>query len=266
MRRQITHLFFHMSEAVGVRVIEAIHSLGASMIFVSQVTAKFKTIKHRLRLVFEQMEFVGNQSFMIICICGFFIGAALSLQVGEIFTIFGAQSVLGAANGKALARELSPLISGFLMAGRVGASMTAEIATMRVNEQIDAMEAMAVDPLSYIAVPRVIASILMLPLLVAIFNVVGQFASFIVALTVFDIDQGTFFSKMTQIVNIGDVFSGLQKAVIFGGVIALVACWFGLRASGGAKGVGRATTNSVVASLLILLLIDLVMTYFQTVV
>lgn len=266
MRLKIISPFFQVSEAVGIRVLKGVQKLGESMIFVGQVFGKLKTFKQRLRLIFEQMEFVGNQSLMIICICGFFIGAALSLQVGEIFTIFGAQSVLGAANGKALSRELSPLISGFLMAGRVGASMTAEIATMRVNEQIDAMEAMAVEPLSYIVIPRIVASILMLPLLVAIFNIIGQFASFIVAVTVFDIDQGTFFSKMTQIVDSADVFSGLQKAFIFGGVIALVACWYGLRASGGAKGVGRATTNSVVTSLLILLLIDLVMTYFQTVV
>jgi phospholipid/cholesterol/gamma-HCH transport system permease protein len=194
------------------------------------------------------MAFIGYESTFIILLCGFFIGAAVSLQVGTIFVIFGAQSMLGAANAKALARELSPLMAGFLMAGRAGAAITAEISTMKVNEQIDAMEAMAVDPISYLVVPRLVASLLMLPLLVALFNLTGQIASLIIALSIFDIDQGIFFDKMARIVSWRDV-----------------ACRYGLVASGGAKGVGKATTNAVVMMLLTLLGVDFVITYLQIV-
>ena len=200
---------------------------------------------------------------MIVLICGFFIGAAVSLQVGTIFVIFGAEGMLGAANGKALSRELSPLITGFLLAGRAGAAITAEIASMKVNEQIDAMEAMAVDPIDYLVVPRLIAGVVMLPMLVGIFNLVGQIASVIVGVMIFDIDQGAFFQKMTTIVTPEDIWSGLQKAVIFGGIISLFSCKFGLEASGGAKGVGVATTTSVVTILLILLFVDFGITYIQ---
>ncbi len=217
----------------------------------------------RARLIIQQMEFIGNQSLSIVLICGFFIGAAVSLQVGTIFVIFGAEGMLGAANGKALSRELSPLITGFLLAGRAGAAITAELASMKVNEQIDAMEAMAVEPINYLVVPRVIAGIIMLPILVGIFNLIGQIASVLVGIFIFNIDQGAFFEKMINVVGIDDIWSGLQKAFVFGGIITLLSSKFGLEASGGAKGVGQATTSAVVTILLVLLLVDFMITYVQ---
>ncbi|MFW7377643.1 MAG: MlaE family ABC transporter permease [Oligoflexus sp.] len=250
-------------EALGSKVHGVGHEIGGSLLMLKETFRLAFKKPYRLRSIFQQMEFIGNQSLMIIVICAFFIGSALSLQVGTIFVIFGAESMLGAANGKALARELSPLIAGFLLAGRVGASITAEIATMKVNEQIDAMEAMAVDPISYLVVPRVVAGILMLPVLVGIFNVIGQLASLLIATTIFGIAQGTFFSRMVQVMEINDIMQGMQKAVVFGAIITLLACQFGLSASGGAKGVGRATTNSVVTVLLVLLLVDFIITYIQ---
>jgi phospholipid/cholesterol/gamma-HCH transport system permease protein len=242
-----------------------VERLGFSAVFIKEVVQQAFSRPFRVRLILQQMEFIGFQSTTIVLICGFFIGAALSLQVGTIFVIFGAEGMLGAANAKAMSRELSPLITGFLLAGRVGASITAELGTMKVNEQVDAMEAMAVDPISYLVVPRFIAGVLMMPLLVGIFNVVGQTASFMVAVLIFRIDQGSFFSKMVQIMEIGDIMRGMEKAVIFGGIIALLSCQFGLNTSGGAKGVGRSTTNSVVTILLVLLAVDFVLTYLQIV-
>lgn len=248
---------------LGKKLIQFTEIFGKAGIVAKNTFVQAIRPPYRLRSIVQQMEFIGNQSLMIIVICAFFIGAALSLQVGTIFVIFGAESMLGAANGKALARELSPLIAGFLLAGRVGAAITAEIATMKVNEQIDAMEAMAVDPISYLVVPRVIAGILMLPVLVGIFNIVGQGASLLIATTVFEIAQGTFFARMVQIMEVKDILEGMQKAFVFGGIITFLACHFGLAASGGAKGVGRATTNSVVTVLLVLLLVDFIITYVQ---
>lgn len=209
------------------------------------------------------MEFIGNQSLLIIMISGFFLGAVFSLQIGSIFTIFGAQGMLGAASGKALSRELSPLVTGFLIAGRGGAAITAEIGTMKVNEQVDAMEAMGVNPVSYLVVPRFVAGVLMVPMLVGIFNFTGQLGSFVVGIFQFDVDQGVFFRKLVDIVHMRDIWSGMQKAVVFGGVISLIACRYGLYASGGAKGVGVATTNSVVTTLLVILGIDFLITYLQ---
>ena len=249
----------------GHTMIGIFENAGESILYVTHVVRLAFSAPFRRRLILQQMLFIGYESTFIILLCGFFIGAAVSLQVGTIFMIFGGQSMLGAVNAKALARELSPLMAGFLLAGRGGAAITAEISTMKVNEQIDAMEAMAVDPISYLIVPRVIACVLMLPLLVALFNLTGQLASLTIALGIFDIDEALFFDKMARVVNWRDVWAGLEKALVFGGVIGLVSCRYGLNASGGAKGVGQATTQSVVATLLILLGIDFFITYLQIV-
>ena len=223
------------------------------------------TLKLPLRreLIFQQMYFIGNGSISIIVACGFFIGVALSLQLGSIFVIFGAEGMLGGANGKGLTREMGPLITGFLLAGRAGASIAAEIATMKVNEQIDAMEAMAVDPIDYLVVPRLIASSLVLPVLTMIFNVSAMLSTLLVSLTMFGVDQGGFVDKIRKLVVTDDLWAGLEKSLLFGAVIALVSCYYGLRAGGGAKGVGEATTKSVVGILLALLGVDLVMTIIQ---
>jgi phospholipid/cholesterol/gamma-HCH transport system permease protein len=265
VHRSIHNLMVQSITGFGHIIMNLIEALGELLVFSGRVVRMIFTRPFRFRLILQQMQFIGYESTFIILLCGFFIGAAVSLQVGTIFVIFGAQSMLGAANAKALARELSPLMAGFLVAGRAGAAITAEISTMKVNEQIDAMEAMAVDPVSYLVVPRFLASLLMLPLLVALFNLTGQAASLIIALGIFDIDQGVFFDKMDKIVSWKDVWSGLQKAFIFGGIIAILACRYGLTASGGAKGVGKATTNSVVMMLLSLLAVDFVITYLQIV-
>jgi phospholipid/cholesterol/gamma-HCH transport system permease protein len=263
--RSLSNLMVQSVTGVGHVVMGLIEGFGEFLVFVWRTFRELISPPFRLRLILQQMQFIGYESTFIILLCGFFIGAAVSLQVGTIFVLFGAESMLGAANAKALARELSPLMAGFLIAGRAGAAITAEISTMKVNEQIDAMEAMAVDPISYLVVPRLLACLLMLPLLVALFNLMGQIASLIIALGIFDISQGIFFDKMVQIVSWRDVWSGLQKAIVFGGIIALLACRYGLVASGGAKGVGKATTNSVVMMLLTLLSVDFVITYLQIV-
>jgi phospholipid/cholesterol/gamma-HCH transport system permease protein len=136
---------------------------------------------------------------------------------------------------------------------------------MKVNEQVDAMESMGVNPISYLVVPRFIAALLMVPLLVGIFNFTGQIGSLAVGVWLFDVDQGAFFEKMINIVKAKDIISGMQKAVVFGGLIGLLSCRFGLNAKGGAKGVGVATTNSVVTTLLVILAVDFFITYIQIV-
>lgn len=265
MRRTLKDWIERVMTTIGHVMIGVFEGSGQFLLYLNHVLRQMFSRPFRRKLIFQQMLFIGYESTFIILLCGFFIGAAVSLQVGMIFVIFGGQSMLGAVNAKALARELSPLMAGFLLAGRGGAAITAELSTMRVNEQIDAMEAMAVDPVSYLVVPRVLACVLMLPFLVALFNLTGQLASFCIALYIFDIDQALFFDKMAKVVMWTDVTAGLQKALVFGAIIGLVACRYGLGASGGAKGVGRATTNAVVATLLSLLGVDFFITYLQIV-
>ncbi len=263
--RPRSNILVRFVEYIGGFIISRIRILGEFLLFAKDTAMHAVSKPYRSKLWFQHMEFIGNESLNIIMISGFFIGAVFSLEIGYVFKIFGAQGLMGAASGKALSRELSPLIAGFLVTGRCGAAITAELSTMKVNEQIDAMEAMGVNPLSYLVAPRLIASILMLPLLVGVFNFTGQVGSLMVGIYLFDVDQGAFFDKLITIVGMEDIWSGMQKAFAFGAVIATVGCRYGLKASGGAKGVGISTTNSVVFTLLALLGIDFIITYFQVV-
>ncbi len=217
----------------------------------------------RRDLLIQQLEFIGNQSLNIIIITGFFTGAVFGLQIGGIFQIFRAESIMGAATAKALTRELAPLMTAFLLAGRVGSSITAEIATMRVSEQIDAIEAMGVDPVGYLVVPRFLAAISVVPLLCCVFIFTGIIGAYITGVYIFDVDVGIFLDKIKWLVKPRDIASGMQKAFIFATIIAVISCRFGLKAGGGAKGVGQATTQSVVLSLLVILGFDVFITYIQ---
>ena len=219
----------------------------------------------RINLIFQQLEFVGNQSLNIILISGLAVGAVFGLQIGAVFQVFRAESLMGAATAKALCQELAPLVTAILLTGRAGSAMTAEISTMKVNEQVDAMEAMAVDPISYLVVPRFIAALLIIPLLCAVFIFVGVLGAYIAGVVLFNIDQGLFVEKMTLIVAPKDIWRGLIKSFAFSGIMASIACKYGLNAKGGAKGVGIATTNSVVVTLLAILFVDVIITYFQIV-
>ena len=263
-----------LADRLGDKAAQAIEAIGVATLLRARKVKSFAafyvellrlTVRppFRTELVFEQLEFVGNQSMLIILLTGFFTGAVFGLQIGAIFGIFKAEGLMGAATGKAMAKELAPLLTGMLLAGRAGSSMTAEIATMRVNEQIDAMEAMGTDPNAYLAVPRMVATTLIIPFLAALFMFSGVIGAFLVGIFVFNVDQAVFFEKIRWLVLNGDIGSGLFKAAVFGTVIGTVACKYGLDAKGGAKGVGVATTDSVVTALLAILTIDVVITYFQ---
>ena len=252
-------------ESIGSYILDSFRSKAEPIHFVKEMLSQMIRPPIRTNLIFQHFYFIGNQSINIIVLTGFFIGGVFGLQLGLLLKIFGAESMMGAATAKTLTTVLSPLTTSFLLAGRGGAAITAELATMNVNEQVEAMEAMAVDPVHYLVVPRFIAAIVILPLLCGIFTFVGVIGAFVIGVLMFDVDQGLFFEKIGMITTINDVIKGLVKAVVFGGVISTIACYYGLTAAGGAEGVGRATTNSVVMTLLTMLMFDLVITYFQTV-
>jgi phospholipid/cholesterol/gamma-HCH transport system permease protein len=194
---------------------------------------------------------------------GMMIGAVFGLQFGEMFRVFGAEGMIGAAAGYALSKELAPVVGSFLVTARAGSSMAAEIATMRVNEQIDAMRVMAVNPYNYLVAPRIWASVFMMPLLTMIFIISGVFCSFLIGVAIYDVDLAVFFDKIQWIVKPRHLWEGGQKAMIFGLILSVIGCFKGFNASGGAKGVGRATTEAVVMSLVTILVVDFFISYLN---
>jgi phospholipid/cholesterol/gamma-HCH transport system permease protein len=202
----------------------------------------------RFRLIMQQLEFIGVQSLPIILLTSAFTGAVFTLQSYRAFALFGAQSMVGGTVGVALTRELAPTLTGLLVAGRAGSAMAAEIGSMRVSEQIDALEAMAVDPVNYLIKPRLIASTLAVPMLTAMFDAVGIFGSYAIGVWLLRLSKPEFMIRLQSWVDWDDIWSGLFKSVIFGVIIGTVACYKGFYTTGGARGVGIATTTSVVVA------------------
>jgi phospholipid/cholesterol/gamma-HCH transport system permease protein len=214
----------------------------------------------RGRLIFKQMEFIGVNSSFIICLTGMFTGAVLALQSGKAFRLFNAEGVTGAVVALSLFRELGPVMAGLMVAARCGSAMAAQIGTMRVTQQIDALEVMAVDPHSYLIAPRILASFLMVPLLCVVFNVFGLIGSYAVSIGLLEINPATYFDKIQVYVKDEDLYNGIVKAAVFGVIISVVGCRKGFLTSGGAEGVGNSTTQAVVISSVTILISD----YFLT--
>lgn len=251
------------SRAVGSVMQNTILVLGNYSDFVARSIVKTFRPFVNLRLLFAQLEFVGNRSFMITTLAGMMVGGIFGFQLGEIFRLFGTESMIGASTGFALARELAPVVGAFLVTARAGSAMAAEIASMKVNEQIDAMRVMAVDPYNYLVSPRVLASMLMMPLLSTVMVVAGVATAFLVASVFYKVDIADFFSKIEWIIDLHDIFMGMQKSALFGFIFSTIGCFQGFYAEGGAKGVGRATTRAVVASYVAILILDFFITYIQ---
>ena len=237
--------------------------MGGYALYLREIWRQIFRSPFRAREIVQQLEAIGNQSLPIILLTGFFTGAVFGLQIGGIFLIFRAESLMGGATAIALATELAPLVSAFLLIGRVGAAMTAEISTMVVQEQVLALEAMAVNPIHYLVAPRVLASMVMMPLLCGVFMATGVFGALIIGALLYDVDQGVFMERVSTMVTPHDLIAGLRKMWVFSFFISAICCRQGLQAAGGAKGVGLATTTAVVTSLLTVLCIDFLISYFQ---
>lgn len=265
MLQNFKFLAYNATEKLGTNLLKApslITGLGGYFIFMKNTVLGFIRPKLQFRLVVQYMEFVGYQSWIIIALSGAMMGAIFGFQLGYIFRIFGTETLIGSASAIALSRELAPVYGAFLVTARAGSAMAAEIATMRVNEQIDALEVMTVNPVNYLVAPRVLASIIMMPALCALFVFCGVTASFIVAVLSLNVDVAVFFNKITWICRPSDLYMGMQKAAIFGALFSSVACYTGYKASGGAEGVGRATTKAVVISLVLTLVVDFLLSIF----
>ena len=210
----------------------------------------------RGQLVLKQIFEVGNRSLAICSLMGGFVGMILALQTGIQLKKYAAEDALGPLVGLALIKEFGPVITAFVLAGRVGAAFAAEIGSMVVYEEVDSLKTMGINPVAYLAMPRFLACILVVPVLVIYCDVVGLLGGCLVGQTFVGVRGGLFFEKFYQAAEFSDIFRSLIKSTVFGAIIALIGCREGFNTSGGPEGVGRSTTRSVVISLVLILVSD----------
>jgi phospholipid/cholesterol/gamma-HCH transport system permease protein len=213
-----------------------------------------------VRELFRQMVKVGFNSIPVVLLTAMFTGMVMALQMFTVLRRINAESFVGSGVALSMVRELAPVLSGLIVAGRAGSAMGAELGTMRVTEQIDALEVMATDPVHYLVVPRVWAGTIMLPFLVVMANGVGILGGYLVSVVLMGANPVTYTDRTFQFMDLTDVFSGLLKAAVFGFLLAAIGCLQGFYTSGGAEGVGRSTTSAVVVASVAILLADFFLT------
>ncbi|MCS6884508.1 MAG: ABC transporter permease [Acidobacteriota bacterium] len=213
-----------------------------------------------IREAIHQMDIIGVGSLPIVLLAGFSIGSILALQTSNVLLSFGAQNYTGRLVATSLIRELGPVLTCILLAGRIGSGMAAELGAMKVSEQIDAMRALGTDPLKKLVRPRLLALLFMAPTLTIFANVVGTIGGWVISTTLLHIPTSVYIASAKEALNYNDIFSTLLKPVVFGLIVAVVGCRCGLRTYGGTVGVGRSTTQSVVVSILIILVADFFLT------
>jgi phospholipid/cholesterol/gamma-HCH transport system permease protein len=241
-------------------VIGSLRRLGKVTLFLAGILAQCGPALARPRLVVHQIYNAGARSLIIIMLSGLFVGMVLALTGIDLLQRFGSEDVLGVAAALGLLKELGPVVTALLFAGRAGTSLTSEIGLMKATDQLTAMEMMAVDPMRYVAAPRFLGGILAMPLLVAIFNIVGLFGAQLVGVQMMRVNAGTFWSQMQGSVHLYDVSEGIVKSLAFGLICTLIAVYEGYNAEPTAEGVGLATTRTVVASAVMTLIVDYLLT------
>jgi phospholipid/cholesterol/gamma-HCH transport system permease protein len=247
------------------RLLSPLREAGRCSLFLLHMLAGLRPGNSLLRNVLQQTFLIGARSLVIIMICGFFVGMVLSLQAINALEQFGASDQVSLLVGKSLFRELGPVLTALLFAGRAGTSVTAEIGLMKATNQIEAMELMAIDPVQRIALPRFAAGLISVPLLTAMFNALAILGSVVFAIGVMGLDAGIYWSKLQTGVYFGkDFLGGVYKSIVFGGTVSLIAVYFGYSARPTGAGVGTATTNTVVLSSVLILIFDFIMTSYMT--
>ncbi len=247
-------------QAIGHWTLTQLQELGRTGQFLAYALYSLVRRPGRPVHVLKQIRFIGAKSLFVIVLTAAFTGMVLGLQGYYTLTKFGSEGMLGTAVALSLIRELGPVLSALMVTGRAGSAITAEIGIMRISEQIDALETMALDPYKYLISPKFIAAMISMPLLCAIFDVVGIFGGWLVGVKLLGVNPGAYFSEMYKSVEWKDVYSGFVKSFSFGVIIAWIGCYKGYYAGHGAEGVSRATTESVVLTSVLILIWD----YFLT--
>lgn len=249
---------------LGRGVIDGFTQFGAVWVFLFLVIKKIFTPPFRLSLLVRQIYIIGVQSSTVVGLVAVFTGAVLAVQGEYTLAKFGATGYVGSAVALSLIRELGPVLTALMVNGRAGSAMTAELGIMKITEQIDALRSMAVDPIEYLMVPRVLAGIISMPILTAMFNVIGIIGGYVVGVNTLGLSGGEFISQMESAVSDVDVTSGLVKSVVFGLCFAWISCYKGWTCGFGAVGVNRATTSAVVTASVTILVIDYFLTSILT--
>ncbi len=245
---------------LGKSVLSGIEQMGGMLLLLISALGWMLRPPLKFRAILKQMEFVGVKSTFVVVLTGTFTGMVLALQSYHGFRLFSAESLVGSTVALSMTRELGPVLTGLMVTARAGSAMAAELGTMRVTEQIDALYVMAANPVKYLIVPRIIASVFMVPLLTAISDFLGILGGYFVGVILLDINEGIFVDNIYKYVELNDIYNGLIKAAFFGLILSLIGCYKGFNTRGGAEGVGLATTEAVVIASVSILVAD----YFLT--
>ena len=233
---------------IGNYAFNFFYDIGDVLLFFLLFVKNLLTDKIYFRLFFNQVFKIGFNSLPVVGLTAIFTGMVLALQSYTGFSRFSAESAIPNVVGLSITRELAPVLAGLMVAGRAGAAIAAEIGTMRVTEQIDALKTLSTNPFSYLVTPRVIAGVLSLPFLVLIGDIIGVFGGYLICVNLLNFNPSVYLQNTYNFVEFIDIFSGLVKAAVFGFIITFIGCYFGFNTKGGAQGVGQSTTYSVVSS------------------
>jgi phospholipid/cholesterol/gamma-HCH transport system permease protein len=255
-----TGLALDTCQAVGHSILHFLQTIGALVMFCASVIKHIATPPWYPRLLVRQFIDIGYYSLPVVGMTAIFTGMVLALQSYTGFTRFNAESAIAGVVALSVTRELAPVLAGLMVAGRIGASIAAEIGTMRVTEQIDALTTLSVNPYKYLIVPRVVAGTLMLPALVLIADIIGIYGGFIVSIYTLGFSEGSYLNQTWDILQTNDVVSGLWKAAMFGFIVTMMGCYHGFNSDRGAQGVGAATTHAVVSASILILVFNFILT------
>lgn len=249
-----------MIQEIGITFIELMRNIGALGIFIYKTIIRFLARPFYFGLILRQLIVIGYGSLPVVAMTALFSGAVLALQSYNGFSRFSAEGSIATVVVLSITRELGPVMAGLMVAGRIGAFIAAEIGTMRVTEQIDALYTLSTDPIKYLVVPRVIASVITLPCLVLIGDIIGVMGGYLVSVYKLHFNSAMYLNSTVKYLESTDVISGLVKAAIFGFIISIMSCYHGYYSNKGAKGVGQATTAAVVSSSMMILISNYLVT------
>jgi len=247
-------------EVIGAWALRFLEEAGRVMVLLGKTLAFSVRPPFDFRAFLHQIEEVGIRSIPVVLITGTFTGMVLALQSYTAFKRFNAEAFVGTVVALSMTRELGPVLSGLMVSGRVGSAMAAELGTMQVTEQIDALYTLATNPIKYLIVPRFLASLIVMPILAVFADVVGILGGYLVAVNLLGSNPTIYLSRTFDFLDLEDIYIGLFKAFVFGMIIAIIGCYEGFNTRGGAEGVGKATTRAVVMSSLLILIAN----YFIT--
>ena len=254
------NVIIRVLSAVGRVFLNFLATVGKLSVFTGRSLLHCVTPPFYFRLLIRQLVDIGYYSLPVVGLTAIFTGMVLALQSYSGFSRFSAEGAVATVVVLSITRELGPVLAGLMVAGRIGGSMAAEIGTMKVTEQIDALTTLSINPYKYLVAPRLIAGLAMMPLLVLVADIIGVFGGFLIAVNKLDFNPANYLTRTFEFLEVKDVVSGLVKAAAFGFVITLMGCYHGYNSRGGAQGVGTATINAVVSSLILILILNYIIT------